>query len=247
MARLRVPVLDLTSGERWLDERASQYLVAVHRKKAEDAFDAFDPVQGLTAEGVLVRVERRKAYCHIGPLREAERIPRLPLVLVQALAKGEKIDDVVRVATVLGVTRLVLVETERTIVRIDSGRGQDRRERWQWLAIEAARQSGRGDIPRLDGPLQLTELSSMLPELPTHRLALTIDAESNLASWLSTHPPGPTTLFIGPEGGLSPAEVSGLRPQGFLPVRFGDLVMRAEVVTPAVLGALLSWREPTSG
>src|SRR5207245_3872388 len=73
-------------------------------------------------------------------------------VLVQALAKGEKMDLVVQKATELGATRIVPLAAERAIVRLERARGGAGAQRWRRIAQEAARQCGRGDVRRVDEP-----------------------------------------------------------------------------------------------
>src|SRR5262249_6592309 len=78
--------------------------------------------------------------------------PRLELTLLVALLKGEKMDLVVQKATELGAARIVPLRAERSVVRLDAARGGGRLARWQRIAREAARQSGRADAPAIAPP-----------------------------------------------------------------------------------------------
>src|SRR5690606_11581678 len=79
----------------------------------------------------------------------------LPIWLIQGLGKADKPDEVIRAATALGAARVSVVHTERSVARPSGERAAARLERWKRIAVEAARQSGRGDIPALDGPAPL--------------------------------------------------------------------------------------------
>src|SRR5690606_38061840 len=93
----------------------------------------------------------------IGPLRPAEVVAGAGLVLVYALAKGDKVDDVVRDATELGTTRVIVTRTERAVVKMTGERAKDKLDRWRRIAEQAARQCGRADPPSILGVLDWTD------------------------------------------------------------------------------------------
>lgn len=235
---LRAPVDALGEGERDLEPATSRYLVRVHRSRVGDRFVAFDVAAGLEADAEVVHADPRRARVRIGPLRSAAATAPLPVTLLWALGKADKPEAVIRAATSLGVVRIVLVTTERTIVR-PSERSDARRERWQSVARDAARQSGRGDLPDLVGPLPLDDALAI--DAATPGVVLDPSAESTLAQVLSARAPREMLrVLIGPEGGLGPGELARARGAGLLPARFGRLVLRTETAVAAVLGALLA-------
>lgn len=235
---LRVAVSNLESGERVLDEAASRYVLRVHRLRAGDELVLFDPDAALEADAVIVSVDARRARCRLSQPRSAARRGELPVVLLQALGKGDKPEDVIRAATALGVRRVVLVETERSVVRL-AERAAGRRDRWREVAAQAARQSGRGDVPAIDGPLSLAAaLESAEAEL---RIVLAPDAEQPLLDLVSAAPRDAVlAVLIGPEGGFSDVELALAEAHGFRRARLGPLVLRTEVAATAVVGALLA-------
>ena len=167
-------------------------------------------------------------------------MPNHPVTLVQSLAKGDKLERVVRDATALGVTRIVMVAANRSIVRVDASEREQRRQRCRRIAIEAARQSGRGNVPSILGPFALDEGARLVQDCPL-RVLLSPDASVRLSSLLVGRVAVPVAVCIGPEGGFEPNEEGLLRASGFEVVRFGDFTLRTETAATAVLGALVDW------
>ncbi len=239
MAKLtRVPLIGLEPGERKLDPKTAHYLCDVLRLRAGEQFIAFDPATKLEAEARLASSEDG-VYCGIGALRESPRTADTGIVLVQALGKGDKTEQVVRSATALGVAELHLVESARSVARVNE-RSDAKRVRWEAIALDAARQSGRADVPKILGPQPLEQELSAWREQNAIKLCLVPGAAHSLRSLTAAWTVGsPIAILIGPEGGLSAEEVSDAERAGFVAVSFGELVLRTEIAGTAVLGALL--------
>ncbi len=243
LARIvRVFVPELVGGERLLDETASRYLLRVHRLGPGDRFVAFDPDAKLEAGGEVVALEGRTARCRLDSPSIAMNLPAFDVTLLQGLGKGDRFDRVVRDATALGARSVVAVQTERSVVELGD-RAASRRERWRSIAVESARQCGRGDLPDIDGPLSLGDALGRSDS--ARRIVLDPEASAPLGralgGWSREQP---LVLLIGPEGGLSPDELAQARAAGFAPARFGDFVLRTETAATAVLGALVVRLEP---
>jgi 16S rRNA (uracil1498-N3)-methyltransferase len=236
---LRLPLSNLSEGERELDQSASRYLVRVHRLRADAAFVVFDPETATEADAWLTRADPRSAACRVGPPRSAACVAPLPVVLVQALGKGDKPDEVVRDATALGARGIVFVASARSVPRLGA-RAEGRGARWRSLALDAARQSGRGDVPFVLAPASLdAALAEAEVERASLRVVLAPGAPQSLyelcADWDGR---APLALLIGPEGGLSPEEITASQARGFVPARLAALVLRTETAATAALGAL---------
>lgn len=236
---LRVPVEGLAQGEIALDAEASRYVARVHRKQPGDLCLLFDPARGLEAEATIVRTERDRVICHVQALRPATRRPSRPIALLQGIGKGEKLDAIVRDATELGATEIVTVESARTIVRLGD-KAASRIERWRRIAVEAARQCGRGDIPSITGPLGWAEAMRAYGDSLALKLCFWERATEPAGPHLRALSPGrAVALAIGPEGGLDESEVEEARKNGFHIVSLGPLTLRTETVAAASLGAIL--------
>ncbi|HUJ26147.1 MAG TPA: 16S rRNA (uracil(1498)-N(3))-methyltransferase [Myxococcales bacterium] len=171
-----------------------------------------------------------------------ERLPRsqraLDVTLVQALARGEKMDLVVQKATELGAARIVPLRSERSEVKLDAGRGAAKQERWQRIAQEAARQSGRADVPRVDAPCGWADVHQLLRGEPDRR-GLLLDPEAALKLGDAARGAGKLLLAIGPEGGFSPQERTEALQNGFTGAALGRLVLRTETSGLAALAIAL--------
>ncbi len=164
--------------------------------------------------------------------------PRRPVTLLYALSKGDKVDAVVRDATELGVTCVVVFAAERSIVKLEDDRAQKRTERWQKIAEEASRQSGRADPPQIAGPLPFA--AALASVQTAHKWLLHPAAPMPLADGLRaalTTTDG-LAFAVGPEGGFSEEEIALGESQGFTTASFGTTTLRTETVPAAILGAL---------
>jgi 16S rRNA (uracil1498-N3)-methyltransferase len=181
----------------------------------------------LTAAGVRVLEELP---------REAAR--RADVILVQALAKGEKMDVVVRKATEMGAARIVPLSAERAVVRLDTERGGTRAERWRKVAQEAARQCGRSDVPRVDEPLDWEAVFDLLRDEPDRRGVL-LDPAADLRLSAAVRGAPRLLLAVGPEGGFSTVERERALRQGMLAAGLGPLVLRTETAGLVALAVVL--------
>lgn len=230
-----------------LSEEASHYVSRVHRRHAGDALLLFDLEAGLEADAVLLAVNGKRVVCEVSDLRRGERRGVQGLRLVQGLGKGDKPDQVVRDGVVLGVQAIDFVVCERSVVQPTS-RDAAKQDRLTRVAIEAARQSGRSNLPRIRLGLGWEQA------LEAHEDAFSILLHPGedipvVEAVLATRPIArDTALWIGPEGGFSDSEVQGLVTKGAQLASLGDLVLRTElaaVVGLARVGAWLSALPPT--
>jgi 16S rRNA (uracil1498-N3)-methyltransferase len=197
----------------------------------------------VVGEGVPFRVR----LTAVGDVVEGERVEQLPaqrlprVTLVQGLAKGEKMDDVVRQATEIGVSRIVPFAAERSVVKLDPGKAEARAERWRRIAAEAAQQSQRADIPEVAGLRRSSELPVSLSGSVV--LVCWEDAAGTpgIAGALGRIAPSEDTdvaIVVGPEGGLTSAEVRALVAAGATVVSLGETVLRTE--TAGVVAAAIA-------
>jgi len=231
---IRVYLEGLRAGRRQLPTEAAHYLARVQRLAAGDRFVAFDPEAVLEADATLLHVSRQGSECELAVPRAARRA-ELGVTLMQAAGKGDKLEEVVRAATALGAAEVRVVVSERSVARPGSERGA----RLRAVAVAAARQSGRGDVPRITGPLSLLdalgELSGLTQAL---RICLHPRAALPLADAIAgSAAGGEALLLIGPEGGFSDAELASIEQSGFCLAALGPLTLRTELAAIAALGA----------
>jgi 16S rRNA (uracil1498-N3)-methyltransferase len=238
---LRVYVAGLRAGEIELDAEAAHYVSRVHRLLEGAEFVAFEPSIEQEALAHVISVTKHGVRCRVEPLTRAPLPQPRHVTLLYALAKGDKVDRVIRDTTTLAVKRIVIVATQRCVVRLDDERRTHRAQRWQTIAVDSARQCGRGDVPEIVGPLSLAE--ALHGGEAGFGLGLCLDpaAERTLGEALRAwSPEAPAALLIGPEGGLTPEEIGAASAVGFNRVRFGTLTLRTEIAAVAALAALVA-------
>lgn len=162
------------------------------------------------------------------------------LHLVQALAKGRKVDDVVRSATELGVDRLTVVGSARSVVRPPADKRERLRLRWEAVARAAAEQSRRPWLPVIDGPL---DLDAWLEGRESRFVGVVghPGAERPLQAVLADvdlRPDEELLAVVGPEGGFTDDEVARLERAGLAPTSLGDFVLRTEHAGHALCAVL---------
>ena len=169
---------------------------------------------------------------------EPEQEQPFRVTLYQGLPKGEKLDLILQKCTELGAAELVTFEAARSIVKLRGERSVGRLERCEKIVQEAARQSGRRSAPRvrIGG-----SLDAVLREA-RHEVKLLLwegEQTTGLRETFEGHPfPGSVGIVVGPEGGLSPAEVERAVAHGFTPVSLGRRILRTETAGLAVLAIL---------
>lgn len=218
----------LSLGQHELPEAQAHYIGRVLRHAVGDAVQLFDG-SGQEFLGELievgkksVRVELREAFSGLAesPLR---------IHLGQGLSRGERMDWAIQKATELGVAEITPIVSERCEVRLKDERADKRTAHWRQIAISACEQCGRSVLPQINAPIALTEwLQGVEAEL---KLVLHPVAEP-----LASHaPPASLAFLIGPEGGLSDAEVEQARAAGFQAARLGPRVLRTETAPVVAL------------
>jgi 16S rRNA (uracil1498-N3)-methyltransferase len=243
MARLFVEPGKLIEDVVVLADEDHRYLTRVLRLDVGETVVLFDG-KSVEATARIMRIGPRALELKIEERRSVAAIERPHVTVIQALAKGDKLDLVVQKATELGAARIIPVTTARAVARLDAGqvRALSRVARWQKIAREAARQSGRLDVPEVEA---VTALQTALSASPKEALKLILwegARQTTLRTVLPEAPPQQIVVAVGPEGGFTIDEVEAARQVGFTPVGLGPRILRTEtaaLVTLAILGYAL--------
>jgi 16S rRNA (uracil1498-N3)-methyltransferase len=225
--RLHVPPDRIGGGLARPDPASLHYLADVLRLPPGSPVEVFDGAGGAwdaTFDGSELRLGERRA----APL------PGAVVWLAFALARGEKGDWIVQKGTELGVARLVPWQAERSVVRLEPDRAAERARRWRRIAEEAARQSGRADVPEVAVPGPLAAALAAPPGFV--RIAFHPGAGAPLSDLVGRGAPGYLAV-VGPEGGLADGELRACIDAGCALSSLGPRVLRAE--TAAVTAAAL--------
>lgn len=158
------------------------------------------------------------------------------ITLVQALAKGDRGELAVEMATEVGVAEILAWQASRSIVKWTGERGEKSRRKWESTAREATKQSRRLQIPVVEGPVTTRQLVQRA--MAADRvLILHEDAVVNLSE-VECPSTGEVLVIVGPEGGISPDELDQLTAAGGTPVRISDGVLRTSTAGVVAISAL---------
>jgi 16S rRNA (uracil1498-N3)-methyltransferase len=219
-----------------LPEGTAAHLLRVLRLGVGDACVLFNG-DGHDYDARIVAAGKRGGEVEIIAAHAAGKESPLRIVLVQGIARGEKMDWILQKATELGVAAFVPVSSERSEVKLDGDRAVKRLAHWRSVVVAACEQSWRACVPEV-APAE--PLATALPRL-SGGLRLTLDPEAADAIAALEHP-GDRTVFIaiGPEGGWSPRDRSTLSEAGFDGLRLGPRILRTETAGMAAIAALQS-------
>jgi 16S rRNA (uracil1498-N3)-methyltransferase len=230
--RLFVPPDRIHANPITVDGDEHHHLSRVLRARPGDAITLFDGAGG-EVRARIVRIDRDQTEltADTNDAAVAAAPVETPLVLLTAVPKGGRMDFLVQKCCELGVTRIVPIITERSVVRPEPGK----RARWEKIAREAARQCGRADVPAVAAPTALA--AALAAELPERRIVLSPEAGGRpLRALLPER--AATALLVGPEGGLAATEVEAARAAGFQPASLGSRILRVE--TAAIVAVALA-------
>ena len=185
--------------------------------------------------GEVTRMDEDAVHVKILEIRKSFAEPSVLVTLCQALPKSDKMDWIVQKAVELGVWRIQPVLTARCIARPDAKAAAKRVQRWQKIALEAAKQSGRGIIP------EVTELCPFdcAVQAAQGRRILFYEGGGKRVPELVSAQDTALTLFIGPEGGFTPEEVALVQSLGGENATLGPRILRAETAPLAALTAVM--------
>lgn len=200
-----------------LSKEDSHHFIRVLRARPGDPVEI--AWEGKAWEGTLETLE--PCVVRIGKEIPSNE-PFLDSTLVQALAKGDKMDWIIQKAVELGVSRIIPIRTRYADVKLDGARAEKKQVHWQRISEAAAKQSGRSRIPAVYPVLTLSEA---IEEIGPVRLLVL--HEKGVEPFLpKKHQP--VALFVGPEGGFSDEEISLLQGHKAIICRLGPRILRTE-------------------
>ncbi|GAB2497882.1 16S rRNA (uracil(1498)-N(3))-methyltransferase [Pseudoxanthomonas sangjuensis] len=225
-----------TGAEIALPDSAAAHLVRVLRLREGDECVLFNG-DGHDYAARIVAAGKREVRAAVASKSEARNESPLRIVLLQGIARGEKMDLILQKATELGVAAVVPVNSERSEVKLDAERAARRVEHWRNVIVAACEQSGRATIPELSAPASLADAARSVQA--TLKLTLDPEGEHALSSLPAPSPPS-VAVAIGPEGGWSPRDRETLKSAGFGGLRLGPRILRTETAGLAAIAALQS-------
>ncbi|MEH3022475.1 MAG: 16S rRNA (uracil(1498)-N(3))-methyltransferase [Pseudomonas oryzihabitans] len=220
--------LPLALGRLDLPEAQAHYLGRVLRLAPGDAVQLFDG-SGREYLGQVTEVGKKSLSVDLTEELAGQPDSPLHIHLGQGLSRGERMDWAIQKATELGVAEITPLVSERCEVRLKDERADKRLQHWRQVAISACEQCGRSTVPVIHPPQSLGDWQAGVTadlKLVLHPVAEPLERHAR---------PTRLALLIGPEGGLSEAEVVAARGAGFQPARLGPRVLRTETAPVVAL------------
>jgi 16S rRNA (uracil1498-N3)-methyltransferase len=220
-----------------LDEERSRYVGRVLRLRVGDEVILFN---GLGGEHIaaITEVARRSIALCIGAHRDRDVESPLEVNLVQGISRGERMDFVVQKATELGAHRITPIMTSHSVVRLPDDKSEKRAAHWTKIVQSACEQCGRNAVPLVDPPQSFERWLQNLTMAGNGRVVLHPGAANTFTSLAPVRER--CDLLVGPEGGLSDAELRQATAAGFVPCSIGPRVLRTETAAIAALAILQS-------
>ncbi|AJO81180.1 16S rRNA (uracil(1498)-N(3))-methyltransferase [Pseudomonas sp. MRSN 12121] len=218
----------LSLGEHELPEAQAHYIGRVLRMAEGDALQLFDG-SGHEFRGTLLEVGKKRVVVRLDESFAGQVESPLQIHLGQGLSRGERMDWAIQKATELGVNDITPIFSERCEVRLKDERADKRLAHWRQVAISACEQCGRSRVPVIHPPVLLADWIKQTQadlKLVLHPVAEPLESHAK---------PATLAFLIGPEGGLSDAEVAQAQDAGFLPARLGPRVLRTETAPVVAL------------
>jgi 16S rRNA (uracil1498-N3)-methyltransferase len=229
--RFFVPQRDVVDGKARLQGGEFRHLQRVLRLREGDGVTLFDDA-GIEHEGVIVSLSPRVATVRITASAAPARESPIAVTLYQGVPKGRKMDLIVEKATELGAVSIVPFVSAFGTTSVAAA--QSKRERWQRIALAAAKQSGRTTIPEIGATLTFPEVVTAAAGM--HRALLFFEQAGSAAIPVGDAPTGGTAaVIVGPEGGLSSEEASRAQNAGIAVCGLGPRILRTETAAIVAL------------
>lgn len=167
--------------------------------------------------------------------------PSTKITLFQGMPKSDKLEFIIQKCTELGITEIVPVITKRVVVKLDNKNIEKKVERWNKIALEASKQSGRQKVPNVKNPINLKNLVENIQKYDILLLPYECEKEKSIKSVLRKLDKSfkNIAIFIGPEGGFESEEIELLNRENVQTVTLGPRILRTETAGLATLAMIL--------
>ncbi len=217
------------------DKEQFHHLKNVLRLEIGDKGVIFDEISN-EYEVELEIINKDNAVFKIITAKKRKDLQKIEICLACAIPKNTKIEDIIDKCTQLGVDRIIPLITERVIVKLDENKKQDRKKRWEIVALAACRQSQRKTIPTIDDVCSFNEALEKSKSFDLKIIPHLIGDRNSLKNILAQDKFKKVFIFIGPEGDFTPEEVEKALNNGFKAVSLGEQVLRVDTAAISVVG-----------
>jgi 16S rRNA (uracil1498-N3)-methyltransferase len=238
MSRFYVSPESVKGEKIYVGKEESHHIVDVMRLRSGDQVTVFDGT-GRIYEGAISSAEGKGVTIDILKTKTAAGRRTASIALAQAVPKKDKMDLIIQKATELGVDKILPFESARTVVKSQGERSRRKMERWQKIAVEASKQCGRAELPKVG---EVAGFETILELLPGYDLVvmpcLSGEAAPFKTALKDIGKPKKALAVIGPEGGFTEGEIEKAGSKGAVLVSLGGLVLRSDTAAITTLSIL---------
>lgn len=196
---------------------------------------------GTDYETKISEIADKTITCDIISEKKSDTESDISITLYQGIPKGSKMELIIQKNTELGVAKIVPVSMQRCVSKLENQKAEEKKvQRWQKIAEEAAKQSGRGIIPEISMPQTLKQAAENIKKSDLSFVPYECEEQNSLKPLLKSHRDAKTVSFlIGPEGGFDVSEIEILKECGIYPVTLGKRILRTETAGMAVTAMVM--------
>ncbi|MBI5892717.1 MAG: 16S rRNA (uracil(1498)-N(3))-methyltransferase [Deltaproteobacteria bacterium] len=240
MPRFFVEDIDTDAGNIIITGDEFYHLKKVLRLNAGDEIIIFDGKGNDFIAKLETLGSKEAEACVQKKLEASSNEPKFKIVLAQGIAKGEKMDFIIQKAAELGVSSIMPFTASRTVPRFKEDAVLKKIERWQKIAIEAAKQCGRSIVPKIESIKDFKEILigwEGYLKIILWEDAVCMKLKNKIQELKNLNMRG-IIVIVGPEGGFSPEEVQEAEKMGFIPSRLFENILRTETASIVMLSII---------
>lgn len=179
----------------------------------------------------ITNIDKSQVELNIVEVVDIKRESDLKIKVYQGLPKGPKMEMILQKLTEVGVDEIILVQTKRTVVKVDDKKEDKKIERWERIIYEAAKQSKRGKIPKLRGVLSFKEALADMKENDFNIAPYENERTKSIKQSIKGVDIKNIGIFVGPEGGFEDTEIKAIEEIGGQSVSLGPRILRTETAS----------------
>lgn len=179
----------------------------------------------------ITNIDKSQVELNIVEVVDIKRESDLKIKVYQGLPKGPKMEMILQKLTEVGVDEIILVQTKRTVVKVDDKKEDKKIERWERIIYEAAKQSKRGKIPKLRGVLSFKEALADMKENDFNIAPYENERTKSIKQAIKGVDIKNIGIFVGPEGGFEDTEIKVIEEIGGQSVSLGPRILRTETAS----------------
>lgn len=216
-----------------LEPEAARHIVQVLRLRSGSELVLFNG-DGYNYSARLVSASKKHTQVEVLSESGPEQENILDIGLCIAISKGERMDFAIQKSVELGVSEITPLFTKRCVINLKGDRLQKREQHWRKVIISACEQSGRCRVPALNNTIELDRWL----DTPHQGTGLILDPKSETSIGSLEKPGEKISILIGPEGGLTSAEIASAEKCGFKGISLGPRVLRTETAPLAAIASI---------